>query len=159
MERTNPDPSRRWVIECSEEQLQLIRDALSDIHLFLRGNASMQNTILATPHHGLYLRPELRRLRRFIAPELSKQFPMPDRYDEDVIYSWSGQDCPLPRQAKKIALSHAIHSAITYNINRFLTPDSDPAFNPRPKRSLLSGDIIRCIPGCIINKTPNKVLS
>ncbi|MBD5401146.1 hypothetical protein HDR61_05510 [bacterium] len=153
----SPNPARRWLIECSEEQLQLIRDSLSDVHQFLRGDPSMQNTSLCTPNNGTFLRPHLHRMRRYIAPELAERFPMPDSYGRPVIYSWSGHDCPIPRQQKKIALSYAIHSAITYNINRFLFPKGDPAYNPRPKTTILSGEPIRCLPGRIKqskNNTP-----
>ncbi|MDE6296877.1 MAG: hypothetical protein K2L89_03440 [Muribaculaceae bacterium] len=151
------NPKRRWVIESSEEQLQLIRDSLADIHLFLRGNATMAHTVLALPNRGVFTRPLLSRLRSYIAPDLAERFPRPDRFGEDVIYSWSGHDCPIERQQKKIALSHAIHSSLTYNLQRFLSPSDNPSYNPRPKATIYSGEPIRCHPGRIVNRktTPN----
>ena len=95
--------TRKYTIECTEEQLRLISHAVEDYTRFLSGQCEMNNAMMLTDacRIGSELENELHKI---VTPELP----------QNASYGWSGSDCPNFHQRREIAMGYGIYREILH---------------------------------------------
>jgi hypothetical protein len=96
---------KKYQIECTEEQLRLIMNAVEDWHRFISGQCELDNaTCFVEDVH------EVRRiLNEQVRPHIVPKLP-----HIGSSYGWSGSTCPNKHQKKMIAMSYGIWRQIAH---------------------------------------------
>lgn len=96
---------KKYQIECTEEQLRLIMNAVEDWHRFISGQCELDNaTCFVKDVH------EVRRiLNEQVRPHIVPELPY-----VGSSYGWSGSTCPNKWQKKMIAMSYGIWRQIAH---------------------------------------------
>lgn len=140
MENRKYDPKRKWIIEVTEEQLCDIIEDTEDVHRFLCGETGMFNT--TTYIEGCdnmhTVREELRKLQKFVTPEL-------ERYPS-AAYDYAGNGCPNDAQRKKIARTYAIYRNLRHCLTLFRNTDDWNVYKSETLTSEEGGPLAVCRP-------------
>lgn len=109
------DPSRKWIIEVTEQQLYDIINDVEDIHRFLAGQTELDNamTYIEPRKNRFELQDKLRNLQPLVTPEL----------DCGSSYDWAGNHCPNEEQREKIKRGYAIFRNLRHCIEKYRKHD------------------------------------
>lgn len=94
---------KKYRLEITEEQLQLIADCVEDIHRFMSGQCMLANSASILDNYNV-IRNKLEEIKPFVTPELSA----------NETYSWSGGSCPNKSQQRFIAQTYGIYREILH---------------------------------------------
>lgn len=99
---------KKYIIELTETQLQLIGDCVEDCHRFAAGQTELCNTVVRIKNSDREryqeLGERLRRVQPLVAPYLM--------YGDS--YGWDGRDCPDENQRRFIAQTYPIYHQIRH---------------------------------------------
>ena len=97
---------KKWRIELTEHQLNLIANCVEDCHRFAAGQLEMVYTTDCLEHPN-GLRHRLARLQSFVTPQL----------EQGYAYDWAGTHCPNNEQRKFIAETYYLYRKIIEEMN------------------------------------------
>lgn len=96
---------KRFLLEVTEEQLQLIADCVEDECRFMSGQMDLFNAT-AILNNCSEVRDKLDELKPFVTPHLP----------HNASYSWNGGHCPNKSQRKFIAQTYGIYREIRHRL-------------------------------------------
>ena len=96
---------RKWRIELTERQLNLIANCVEDCHRFIGGHMELSNSTVCLTHH-LELSEELGKLQQFVTTQLGR----------GAAYGWNGGSCPNKYQRKFIAETYYLYREIYHQM-------------------------------------------
>lgn len=94
---------KKYHIECTEEQLRLIMNAVEDWSRFLMGQCELWNATLMLDNED-EIQEKLKEIEPLVVPELPR----------GGFYRWNGIGCSNSVQRKKIAMSYGIWRQIAH---------------------------------------------
>ena len=83
---------KKWRIELTEHQLNLMAQCVEDCHRFIAGQMELSNSTACLKHYS-ELSDELRKIQPLVTPLLGR----------GVSYGWDGGSCPDESQRKFLA--------------------------------------------------------
>ena len=98
---------KNYQITLNEHQLRLIADCIEDCSRFLAGQTEMWNTISQLKDFPI-CRDKLEGLHFFVTPNLER----------GASYGWSGGDCPVEWQRKRIAETYYLYRTMLYALHK-----------------------------------------
>lgn len=105
MNKTEYAPKRKWRIECTEEKLRLMANAVEDCARLLAGQTEMSNTLMPLKNFCEIRDIMERQVRPLIVPKLPYV---------GSAYGWNGGHCPVDWQRKDIAQGYATYKSILH---------------------------------------------
>lgn len=96
---------KKWRIELTEHQLQLIAKCVEDCHRFIGGQMELNNSTACLKHYR-ELSEELDKLQSFVTPELG----------HGASYGWNGGSCPNENQRKFLAETYYLYREIYHQL-------------------------------------------
>ena len=96
---------KKWRIELTEHQLQLIAKCVEDCHRFIGGQMELNNSTACLKHYR-ELSEELDKLQPFVTPELGR----------GASYGWNGGSCPNENQRKFLAETYYLYREIYHQL-------------------------------------------
>ena len=96
---------KKWRIELTEHQLQLIAKCVEDCHRFIGGQMELNNSTSCLKHYR-ELSEELDKLQQFVTPELGR----------GASYGWNGGSCPNENQRKFLAETYYLYREIYHQL-------------------------------------------
>ena len=97
---------KKWRIELTEHQLNLMAKCVEDCHRFIGGQLELTNSIACLRHHHRELWEELGKLQPLVTPEL----------EHGESYGWDGGSCPHDIQRKFLAETYYLYREIYHQI-------------------------------------------
>lgn len=97
----NKRKNRKWLIECTEEQLLQIANCVEDISRFISGQPQLMSCLTLFDNCNEIGEQMLREITPKLNPEL-----------QGASYGWSGGRCPNDYQRKEIATSYCTYKSI-----------------------------------------------
>lgn len=94
---------KKYLLEVTEEQLQLIADCVEDMCRFMSGQCMLANSVSMLDNFN-EVRRKLDELKPLVTPQLSA----------NESYSWNGSGCPNKSQQKFIAKTYGIYREILH---------------------------------------------
>lgn len=94
---------KKYQLEVTEEQLQLIADCVEDIHRFMSGQCMLANSLSMLDNYML-IRNKLDEIKPLVTPQLSA----------NEAYGWNGGNCPNKSQQRFIAKTYGIYREILH---------------------------------------------
>lgn len=95
----------KYQIECTEEQLRLIMNAVEDWHRFISGQCELDNATCFVE--------DVHEVRRILNEQVRPHI-VPELLYNGGSYGWSGITCPNKWQKKMIAMSYGIWRQIAH---------------------------------------------
>ena len=109
---------KKWRIELTEHQLNLIANCVEDCHRFIGGQMELSNST-ACLKHGRHLGEELSTLQAFVTPLLER----------GASYGWNGGSCPDDNQRKFIAETYYLYREIYHQLTLEAAKHKDMGWN------------------------------
>ena len=96
---------KKWRIELTEHQLNLMAQCVEDCHRFIGGQMELSNSTSCLTRR-LVLCEELGKLQQFVTPELGR----------GASYGWDGGHCPNEYQRKFLAETYYLYREIYHQV-------------------------------------------
>ena len=96
---------KKWRIELTEHQLNLMAQCVEDCHRFIAGQMELSNSTACLKHYS-ELSDELRKIQPLVTPLLGR----------GVSYGWDGGSCPDESQRKFIAETYYLYREIYHQM-------------------------------------------
>ena len=96
---------KKWRIELTEHQLNLMAQCVEDCHRFIGGQMELSNSTSCLTRR-LVLCEELGKLQQFVTPELGR----------GASYGWDGGHCPNEYQRKFLAETYYLYREIYHQM-------------------------------------------
>lgn len=119
---------KKYTITCTEEQLNLIADAVEDWSRFLAGQCGMNHAAWTLEH------PERCRQLQDTLEEKIPPIVVPD-LPPHASYSWNGGSCKVEAQRRAIAMSYGIYRQILH---------FKACQRPKDKWNVYQGETLTC---------------
>lgn len=109
---------KKWRIELTEHQLQLMAQCIEDCHRFIGGQMELSNSTSCLTHH-LELSEELVKLQPLVTPLLGR----------GASYGWNGGSCPNYKQRKFLAETYYLYREIYHQLTLEASKHKDMGWN------------------------------
>ena len=110
---------KKWRIELTEHQLNLMARCIEDCHRFIGGQMELINSTSCLKHHRQELWEELGKLQHFVTPELGR----------GSSYGWNGGHCPNEDQRKFLAETYYLYREIYHQLTLEASKQKDMCWN------------------------------
>lgn len=94
---------KKYIIECTEEQLSLIAECVEDCHRFMAGQTELSNITIRLDN-SREICNKLKEIKSLVTPKLNY----------NASYDWSGHSCPNDLQRMFIAKTYPIYREILH---------------------------------------------
>ena len=118
---------KKWRIELTEHQLNLIARCVEDCHRFIAGQMELSNSTACLTHH-LELSEEIGKLQPLVTPRLGR----------GASYGWNGGSCPNEEQRKFLAETYYLYREIYHQVTLDDAKHQDMSCN------VYSGETLTC---------------
>ena len=119
---------KKWRIELTEHQLNLMARCIEDCHRFIGGQMELINSTSCLKHHHQELWEELSKLHPLVTPQLGR----------GASYGWDGGSCPDKSQRKFIAETYYLYREIYHQLTLEAAKHKDMCWN------VYLGDTLTC---------------
>lgn len=109
---------KKWRIELTEHQLNLMAQCVEDCHRFIGGQMELSNSTACLKHH-LELSKELGKLQPLVTPHLCRS----------ASYGCSGGSCPNEDQRKFLAETYYLYREIYHQLTLEAAKHKDMGWN------------------------------
>lgn len=112
------EQEKKWRIELTEHQLNLMAQCVEDCHRFIGGQMELSNSTACLKHH-LELSKELGKFQPLVTPHLCR----------GASYGWSGGSCPNEDQRKFLAETYYLYREIYHQLTLEAAKHKDMGWN------------------------------